>query len=179
MPKFKHYDYNQTCMVAINYEEQLKPGTFEHAIHYLIANKLDLSIFTPHYQNDNNGRPAYDPAILLKIILFAYAVRHRFVSLARWGAFITIFGIVLNRINTALITFNWQLYQEIPHIFELIITLTIFCIYIVVYRFILYRLPILFTWKGQEEEVLASETAKAAPARTTVSPAGAMYRNID
>jgi len=34
---------------------------------------LDLSIFYPRYQNDSTGRPAYDPAILLKIILFAYS----------------------------------------------------------------------------------------------------------
>lgn len=47
--------------------------TFEHAIHYLIENKLDLSIFYPNYTNDNNGRPAYDPAILMKVVLFAYS----------------------------------------------------------------------------------------------------------
>ena len=73
MPKFKHYDYNQSAMVVINYEEQLQPGTFEHAIHYLIDNKLDLSVYYPNYNNDDGGRPAYDPAILLKIILFAYS----------------------------------------------------------------------------------------------------------
>ncbi|WP_404416232.1 hypothetical protein [Marinospirillum sp.] len=37
MPKFKHYDYNQTAMVVINYQDQLQPGTFEHALHYLIS----------------------------------------------------------------------------------------------------------------------------------------------
>ena len=30
-------------------------------------------MFYPKYKNDNNGRPAYDPAALLKIILFAYS----------------------------------------------------------------------------------------------------------
>lgn len=73
MAKFKPYDYHQTSMVVINYEDQLQPGTFEHAVHHLVDNKLDLSIFDPHYQNDDGGRPAYDPAILLKVILFAYA----------------------------------------------------------------------------------------------------------
>jgi transposase len=73
MPKFMRYDYNQNTMVVINYQDQLLPGTFEHAIHYLIDNKLDLSVFNPVYKNDNYGRPAYDPAILLKIILFAYS----------------------------------------------------------------------------------------------------------
>jgi len=60
-------------MVVINYEDQLQAGTFEHAIHYLIEHKLDLSVFYPKYKNDENGRPAYDPAVLLKIILFAYS----------------------------------------------------------------------------------------------------------
>ena len=73
MPKFVPYDYNQSSMVVINFEEQLQPGTFEHAIHHLIDEKLDLSIFYPGIRNDDTGRPAYDPAILLKIILFAYS----------------------------------------------------------------------------------------------------------
>jgi len=73
MPRFVPYDYNQSAMVVINYQDQLQPGTFEHAIHYLIENKLDLSVFYPEYNNDVTGRPAYDPAILLKIILFAYS----------------------------------------------------------------------------------------------------------
>ncbi len=73
MPNYKPYDYNQSSMVVINYEDQLQPGTFEHAIHYLVDNRLDLSPFHPKYNNDTGGRSAYDPAILLKIILFAYA----------------------------------------------------------------------------------------------------------
>ncbi|NOY73413.1 MAG: IS1182 family transposase [Gammaproteobacteria bacterium] len=73
MPRFIPYDYNQHAMIAINFQDQLQPGTFEHAIHYLIDNKLDLTIFYPNFKNEDNGRPAYDPAILLKIVLFAYS----------------------------------------------------------------------------------------------------------
>jgi transposase len=73
MPNFIPYDYNQSSMVVINYLDQLQPGTFEHAIHFLISNKLDLSVYFSAYNNSDNGRPAYDPAILLKIILFAYS----------------------------------------------------------------------------------------------------------
>ena len=73
MPKYISYNYDQHSMVVINYKDQLQPGTFEHAIHFLIENKLDLTIFYPNYKNDDGGRPAYDPAILLKIILFAYS----------------------------------------------------------------------------------------------------------
>jgi hypothetical protein len=117
--------------------------------------------------------------VVLPIILFAYAIRHNIVWLARVGAGFTVFGIALNRLNTALITFNWQLYQEIPHVFEVIVCVTIFAIYVVVYRFLLYRLPILYSWKALPQEALAAEAVKTAPIRTTASPAGAMYRKID
>jgi len=73
MPKFIPYDPRQSKMVVINYSDQLQPGTFEFAINHIIDQQLDLTIFHPRYQNDGGGRPAYDPAILLKIILFAYS----------------------------------------------------------------------------------------------------------
>ena len=73
MPKFIPYDHNQSALVVINYQDQLQPGSFEHAIHHLIENKLDISFFYPSYKNESNGRPAYDPAVLLKIILFSYS----------------------------------------------------------------------------------------------------------
>jgi transposase len=60
-------------MVVINFEEQLQPGTFEFTLHKLIDNHIDLSVFHEKYTNDAGGRTAYDPAILLKIILYAYS----------------------------------------------------------------------------------------------------------
>ncbi len=56
MPRFKHYNYDQDAMIVINYQEQLQPGTFEHAVHYLIEHKLDLSVFHPKYRNQDTGR---------------------------------------------------------------------------------------------------------------------------
>ncbi len=73
MPNFKSYDYNQSAMVVVNFEEQIQPGTFEFTLHHLIDHHLDLSAFHDKYNNDSGGRAAYDPAILLKIILFAYS----------------------------------------------------------------------------------------------------------
>lgn len=73
MPNYIPYDHNQNAMVVINFEDQIQPGTFEYAVHFLIEHKLDLSIFHPKYKNDVTGRRAYDPAVLLKIILFAYS----------------------------------------------------------------------------------------------------------
>lgn len=73
MPRFKDYSYDQSVMLAISFDRQILPGSFEHTLTYLIENELDLSIFNHCYQNDKNGRPAYDPAILLKIIFLAYS----------------------------------------------------------------------------------------------------------
>jgi transposase len=73
MANYIHYDYNQNLMLALNLQDQLQAGTFEHALHYLVSEKLALSIFDKAFKNDYEGRPAYDPAILLKIILFAYS----------------------------------------------------------------------------------------------------------
>lgn len=73
MPNFIPSEYKQDALIAINFEEQLQPGTFEYAIHYLIENKIDLTVFNARYSNDKSGRAAYSPGILLKIILFAYS----------------------------------------------------------------------------------------------------------
>ncbi|WP_119396541.1 IS1182 family transposase [Salinibius halmophilus] len=73
MPNFIPYDYGQNSMVVINYADQLQPGTFEHAVYYLVEHKLDMSVFESYYKNDDGGRAAYDPRVLLKIVLFAYS----------------------------------------------------------------------------------------------------------
>jgi transposase len=51
----------------------LIPGTLEFAIHHLVETRLDTSIFDDRYNNDETGRWAYDPKILLKVILLAYS----------------------------------------------------------------------------------------------------------
>ena len=71
--RYKEYDYSQGKFIPLQFDKQILPGTFEHTLHYLIDNELDLSIFDERYQNDETGAPAYDPAILLKIILYAYS----------------------------------------------------------------------------------------------------------
>ncbi|MGE4501231.1 MAG: IS1182 family transposase [Hydrogenovibrio sp.] len=73
MPRFKEYNIQQTVMVPVSFDRQILPGTFEHSVNYLVDEKLDLSIFDSKFKNDDTGRPAYDPAILLKIVLLAYS----------------------------------------------------------------------------------------------------------
>ncbi len=85
--------------------------------------------------------------VIVPMALLAYGAHNKLVGICRIGAFITVFGILLNRLNTALIVFNWKLYQEIPHKWEIVISITIFALYIATYRFILARLPILYKYK--------------------------------
>jgi transposase len=73
MAKYKHYDYSQGKFIPISFDKQILPGTFEHTLHYLIDNDIDLSAFDLPYKNDETGAPAYDPRILLKIVLYAYS----------------------------------------------------------------------------------------------------------
>jgi len=73
MARYKHYDYGQMKMLPVSFERQILPGTFEHTLNRLIDEEFDLSVFEARYRNDETGAPAYDPAILLKIILLAYA----------------------------------------------------------------------------------------------------------
>src|SRR5512145_3487492 len=73
MAKYKEYDYSQGKCIPINFDKQILHGTFEHTLHYLIDSDLDLSAFDLRYKNDETGAPAYDPRILLKIVLYAYS----------------------------------------------------------------------------------------------------------
>jgi transposase len=73
LARYKEFDYSQGKFIPIHFDKQILPGTFEYTLNYLIDNEIDLSIFDSRYNNDETGAPAYDPAILLKIILYAYS----------------------------------------------------------------------------------------------------------
>lgn len=73
MAKFKAYDYRQRVFLPVSLEDQLLPGTLEFAIHTLVETRLDTAGFEQKYRNDETGRRAYDPKILLKIVLLGYA----------------------------------------------------------------------------------------------------------
>ena len=60
-------------LIPVNLEEQLVPGTLEFAIHTLVDTRIDMSIFDDRYKNDDTGRLAYDPKIMLKVILLGYS----------------------------------------------------------------------------------------------------------
>ena len=70
----RYYDlHSDLQFIALDLSEQLRPGTFEHALNHLIDHQIDLSHFDARYRNDDTGAPAYPPAMLLKVVLFAYS----------------------------------------------------------------------------------------------------------
>jgi len=73
MARFKPVSYAQTLMVPIILEKQLVPGTLEFAIHHLIETRIDMSPFEAKLRNDETGRPAYNPKVMLKAVLSAYS----------------------------------------------------------------------------------------------------------
>jgi transposase len=73
MARYKEYSYEPTKLIPIAFSQQILAGTFEYTLNYLIDNEFDLSSFEQRYHNDETGAPAYDPAIVLKIILYGYA----------------------------------------------------------------------------------------------------------
>ena len=72
MARYKHIDVSPRFL-AVDLKRQLLPGTFEHALNHLLDREIDLTGFDARFRNDDNGATAYPPAMLLKIVLFAYA----------------------------------------------------------------------------------------------------------
>ena len=72
MPRFKAVDHGLQFL-AVDLSQQLHPGSFEYALHYLIEHEIDLSEIEARYKNDEQGAWAYDPRVLLKIVLLAYS----------------------------------------------------------------------------------------------------------
>ena len=58
MARYKDYNYSQGKSLPIFFDKQILPGTFEHTLHYLIDQEIDLSIFEGRYNNEETGAPA-------------------------------------------------------------------------------------------------------------------------
>jgi transposase len=73
MARYKPYSYAQGKFIPVHFASQILPGTFEYTLNHLIDHELDLSLFDERFRNDETGATAYDPRILLKIVLYAYS----------------------------------------------------------------------------------------------------------
>ena len=83
--------------------------------------------------------------VLLPAFLFAYGVRYRSVRVTRWTALITVIGIVLNRVNTSLVAFNWNAPERYyPLWTEVVLTIGVITMGVLAFRWIVNRMAILY-----------------------------------
>src|SRR5712691_2045570 len=72
MARYKPYDTKQDKFIPVSFVDQIIPGSFEYALSEIIEQHIDMGPFVHRYCNDETGRLAYDPAVLLKIVLYGY-----------------------------------------------------------------------------------------------------------
>ena len=72
MPRYKPVDRSPRFLPVV-LADQIQPGTFEFALDHLVDHELDLSALDAKFRNDEVGASAYDPRVMLKIVLLAYS----------------------------------------------------------------------------------------------------------
>ena len=72
MARYKPVDRSARLLPVV-LEEQIQPGTFEYALDRLVDGVLDLSRLDARFRNDETGAPAYDPRVMLKVVLLGYS----------------------------------------------------------------------------------------------------------
>ena len=72
MARYKPQDRNSVLLPVV-LSEQIILGSFAFALDYLVDNELDLSALDAKFKNDEVGASAYDPRVMLKIVLLAYS----------------------------------------------------------------------------------------------------------
>lgn len=81
---------------------------------------------------------------LIPCVLFTWSVKTKNILLIQVGAAMTLIGIVLNRLNTSMITFNWMNPEKyVPSWMEIEVTVAVLVVQILVFRWIVNRMPIL------------------------------------
>ncbi|MCP4321477.1 MAG: transposase, partial [Alteromonadales bacterium] len=76
MSNFLDDNLNQSVFFDINYLEVLGNNTFEYCLYHLLEQDELLVEFLKRYKNENVGRKAYPPALLLRVIFYAYYRGH-------------------------------------------------------------------------------------------------------
>jgi Ni/Fe-hydrogenase subunit HybB-like protein len=85
--------------------------------------------------------------VLAPALLFTYGVKKQSVPAVRYAAFWAVIGILLNRINTGIIVMNWNLPHHLEEIIprwqEAMVVLAIATMHVLIFRWILNRMPVL------------------------------------
>ncbi len=82
--------------------------------------------------------------ILVPSVLFARAARRGSVGGVRFAAVLSIAGVILNRLDVSLFTFNWDAPERyVPSLAEIWVSLTLITLGVLTFRWIVNRMPIL------------------------------------
>jgi Ni/Fe-hydrogenase subunit HybB-like protein len=82
--------------------------------------------------------------VLVPSMMFAYGSRNGNVRLVQVAAGIGVVGIILNRLNVSVIAYNWrQPIRYVPSWMEVMVSLTLVTIGVLLFRWIVNRMPIL------------------------------------
>ncbi|MDO8491052.1 MAG: NrfD/PsrC family molybdoenzyme membrane anchor subunit [Dehalococcoidia bacterium] len=83
--------------------------------------------------------------VLLPCFLFLWAANKRNATAVRLTAMLTVIGVVINRLNVSIISFNWNAPERyVPKWTEIAITLAIVTVGLLAFRWIVNRMPILY-----------------------------------
>lgn len=114
--------------------------------------------------------------ILAPCLLFTWAVRHDSVTLVRIAAGWTVAGVVLNRLNVAMVAFNWNAAQRyVPSAGEIMTSITIITLGVLVFRFVVNRMPILHEHPAYGDEPSPAPRASALGARIAWPASGRIH----
>jgi Ni/Fe-hydrogenase subunit HybB-like protein len=91
--------------------------------------------------------------VLIPSFVFVYAARRRMMRLIRITAAVTVLGVILNRVDVSMIAFNWQEpVRYFPAWSEFAVTLTIIMLFLLLFRWIVNRMPVLYDHPDFEAE---------------------------
>jgi len=93
--------------------------------------------------------------VVLPCFLFTIGSRDKNIDLIKTSAIISIIGIVLNRLNVSIIAFNWQkplAERYIPSWMEVMLSIFMVTCLILVFRFIVTRMPVFYEHPDFKEE---------------------------
>ncbi|MEN8212177.1 MAG: hypothetical protein ABFR31_10695, partial [Thermodesulfobacteriota bacterium] len=93
--------------------------------------------------------------VALPCFLFTIASRDKNLGLIKFTAFLSVIGIVLNRLNVSIIAFNWHkplAERYIPSWMEVMLSIFMVTCLILVFRFIVTRMPVFYEHPDFKEE---------------------------
>lgn len=105
--------------------------------------------------------------VVLPMVLLIAGSRRRDLLMIRTGALMGLLGVVLNRLNISVIAFKWYApVHYVPTWMEIVVTLAVISAELWVFRWVIYRMPVLGEKPDWVEKAEAEGATPAAPAAT-------------